>query len=377
MNKTPSIVEQRLLFEGTAEPGPGHNLALPNLAACPDGSILLAHRAGTRKNSGDGAQRLWRSRDDGATWQSEPFPFRRTPSGREAQFRTSAMSRIGPNRLALLLTWLDHPPGDSQLVNPATEGLLPVHIGWGFSDDSGITWSELREIDPAPLVQACGNGPMAADRSGRLFVAFETYKHWDDSSPWSARSAFTASDDGGRSWQPARIVAGDPTHFRHYWDQHLHVLRDGTLIDVMWRDDRRQVGRSEICFARSPDGGRSWSEAASTGIAGQFSTMIERSDGSFVMVYVRRGGEPSIRLRLLEPGLRSWGERDHFILYGQSHDDVARFESASFTQYLTGMVDWSFGWPTLLELPGGDLLVGYYVGASERSSIHLARVRLD
>lgn len=64
------------------------------------------------------------------------------------------------------------------------------------------------------------------------------------------------SVDDGRTWQPPQIVAADPEQFVFYWDQHVHQLQDGTVIDMPWVDDRRKPSRSEIFLVRSVDGGR-------------------------------------------------------------------------------------------------------------------------
>lgn len=372
------ITDRRLLFEGALAPGPAHNLAFPSLLICPDGSILLAHRVGRTKNSADGTQRLWRSGDAGVRWQPVRFPFLATPAGQPGEFRTLALSRIGPTRIAMLLTWIDHPvgKGDVPLSNAITGGLLPIHIGWSYSDDSGSTWSELGEIKPAPLVQPCGNGAMLRMSDGRLMVAFETYKEFDDPAPWSSRSVVMTSVDDGRTWQPPQIVAADPEQFVFYWDQHVHQLQDGTVIDMPWVDDRRKPSRSEIFLVRSVDGGRTWAKPEPTGISGQYSTVVELADGRLLLLYVQRTGEPSIRIRKSNDGGRSWDPTDSLVLHSQTADDLAAASKQSYEDYLRNMARWSFGWPTAVELPNGGLLVSYYVGEDDRSSVMLARVDL-
>jgi len=369
-------VHRQLLFEGTLSPGPTHNLALPSLLICPDGSILMAHRVGRHKNSADGTQRLWRSPDGGGTWSPLVFPFTRTPAGQPGEFRTAALSAISPDRIAMFITWIDHPvgKGDVPLCNAVTGGLLPIHIGWTSSTDNGSTWANLREIDPTPLVQPCGNRAMVRLDNGWLLAAFETYKHFDDPSPWSARSAVITSSDDGRTWNPPQVVGEDPAHFRFHWDQQVQRLRDGTLLALSWVDDKRKPGRSEIFLAHSPDCGRSWPNPKPTGISGQFSTLVELSDGRLLLLYVQRTGEPSIRIRVGKHGGRVWEPTDSLVLHSQTADDLAAAAKQSYEDYLRNMARWSFGWPTAIELPSGELLVSYYVGEDDRSSIMLARI---
>lgn len=370
------IENRRIFFEGSALPGPEHNAAFANLLRCPDGSLLLAHRIGTHKNSAAGAQRLWRSRDDGVTWTRVAFPFTQTSAGLPAELRTVAMSDLGSGKIALLLTWIEHPDDAATLVNPKTEGLLPIHIGWSSSLDSGSTWTPLAEIPVAPLVQPAGNGPMIRLPDGGLVVAFETYKHYDDPMPWSSSSAIAISADEGRTWK-SKVVAIDPSHGISYYDQHLHALSDGTLLNMMWVDDRRKPGISEIWAMKSGDFGRSWSVPAPTGIEGQFSTALALRDGRLLMLYVVRHGAPAIRMALGSPDGREWEAREDWVFYSHGGDDLARAKGGGYAAYLQNMATWTFGWPSLELLADGSVLAGYYTGEGDRTSVWLARIAVE
>src|SRR5687767_4554101 len=85
--------------------GESRNCALASLVHYAGDTLLLTHRAGSTKTSADGTQHMWRSADAGHTWRRVVFPFSRTPSGNEGELRTAELSRLGPNRLAMLLTW--------------------------------------------------------------------------------------------------------------------------------------------------------------------------------------------------------------------------------------------------------------------------------
>ena len=47
----------------------------PRIARLADGTILLSHRAGTRRESADGRPHFLRSRDEGRTWEDLGRPF--------------------------------------------------------------------------------------------------------------------------------------------------------------------------------------------------------------------------------------------------------------------------------------------------------------
>src|ERR1043166_836753 len=242
--QSPSIQQLGIFCEGSPSPGPTHNVGFPNLFRCADDSLLLVHRVGAQKNSPVGELWLWRSRDEGKSWNRVPFSSK-TPEGKLADFRPASISDIGRGQITMLLTWIDHPDDSPLLVNPKTEGLLPVHIGWMTSSDNGDTWTTLREIDVAPLLQPAGNGQMLRLPNNDLLVPFETYKHFDDPSPWSANSAMAISDDDGKTWTSRNIVE-DAAHQISYFDPHVYPTRDGALFNLMWADDRRKAGASEI-----------------------------------------------------------------------------------------------------------------------------------
>ncbi len=354
------ISERRILCEGSSAPGPLHNAALPSLLRCPDGSLLLAHRIGTHKNSADGTHWLWRSRDDGATWTRVPFAI-----DQSGELRVATLSDIGGGQIALLLTWLDHPDDVSPLLNATTEGLLPIHIGWMTSADNGEHWTELRPMDVA--AQPAGNGPLRRLPNGDLLVAFETYKHYDDPSPWSANAGIAWSSDAGRTWQ-TQIIAADPAHRYSYFDQHVHVLADGSLLDVLWVDDRQKPGASAVHWLRSTDNGRSWSPPAPTGLEGQYATLIELRDGRVLLFYVVRHGDSAIKIAV--------DYREVGVLYSQTANDLARVKNQGFTAHLQNMAQWTFGWPAAVELRDGSVLAAYYAGEGDRSSVYLARIEI-
>lgn len=370
------LVERKLLVKGTYEPSPQANAALPSMLNCSNGVLLLVYRSGTQKNTADGTLCLLRSEDHGANWSPVRMNWPQPDQAELREYRTGALSHIGKNRIAMVVTWLDHVDQESPIANAETGGLVPVAIGWIESTDKGLTWSDIRPISTAPQVQACGNGAMTRLPDGQLAVAFETYKHWDDCTPWSARAFIVKSSDDGKTWDAPIVIAADDAHHRHYWDQTLHTLADGTLLSVGWMDDDRNIGQSQITAARSRDNGATWSNCEPLGIAGQFAELVTLPDGHLVMVYVLRAGDPSLRMRVLMPDGQLLADPDEFILYSQLRDDNAAADKAGFGEYMQSMGTWSFGWPSIIHLDDGSLLSAYYVGQGHQSSIWLARLRI-
>jgi sialidase-1 len=366
------VTRRETLFEDKNPGSCHHNAAFPSLVRCPDGSILLAHRVGSKKNSADGTQSLWRF--DGRQWQRQDLELScALPPLRE--LRTAALSNLGDDKLSMLLTWIDHPNVSSPISNPDTEGLLPIQIGFTVSNDSGVTWSQVSEIPVHPFEQPCGNGPVRRGRDGRWVAAFEIYKHYADPSPWSSRAATVCSLDHGRTWRRPRVLAEDPALQICYWDLHLVTLKDGRLLGLGWLDDRRQPGRSVTYWIESSDG-EAWSSPRSTGIEGQFIDLLEMADGRVVLCYVTRTGRPAIRIRVTNADPSAWTKAaDHFV-YEQDRDDLRDAASGGFGNYLQGMSRWSFGWPSIVPLDENRLLVAFYSGWEDFSGIQLAEIEL-
>jgi sialidase-1 len=368
-----SVTHRATLFEDRNSDSRYHNAAFPSLVRCPDGSILLAHRVGSKKNSADGKQLLWRF--DGREWQRQSLQLScALPPLRE--LRTAALSNLGDEKLSMLVTWIDHPDPSCPIANPETEGLLPVHIGFTVSADSGVTWSPVSEIPVHPLEQPCGNGPVRRGQDGRWVAAFEVYKHYADASPWSARAAAVCSLDNGCTWLSPQIIAQDPALQICYWDLHLVTLKEGRWLGLGWLDDRQHPGQSATYWVQSTDG-ENWSPPRKTGIEGQFIDLLELPDGRLILCYVTRAEHPAIRIRVVDADPLSWPEAvDHFV-YEQDRNDLADADRGSFGDYLRGMSQWSFGWPSLLLLDEDRLLVAFYSGGDDFSGIRLAEVRLS
>ena len=122
-------------------------------------------------------------------------------------------------------------------------------------------------------------------------AAFETYKHYDDRSPWSARSAYVLSDDDGETWVP-RIAVEDPAHRLCYWDHHFHLLNGGNVLAVGWIDDKGRPETIRISSFISRDQGESWTVPRTLEFQGGYSDLMQIPGGPLALIYVVRGENP-------------------------------------------------------------------------------------
>jgi len=171
----------------------------------------------------------------------------------------------------------------TQSLTAATGGAAPVFatspagrlaVAWVSAPDAGIdgrlfvrsdltqansTPVELR--DPLGSLSIYGEVPpkIAFAPNGTLYAAYLVTKvvpgvRW----PRNALR-FAVSKNGGAQWDAPTTVTGDSV-FGSYDDHALHVAPDGTIY-LSWLAEMRH-DMSHTFFARSVDGGRTWSKPA-------------------------------------------------------------------------------------------------------------------
>ncbi|MGH8580420.1 MAG: exo-alpha-sialidase [Gammaproteobacteria bacterium] len=129
------------------------------------------------------------------------------------------------------------------------------------SDDGGHTWSEPAAIytGKAPLNQSIhrGNDVQIAAAGKRLVAVWQV-----PGSGFNGRGplATAISSDGGDTWVSGPNPADDANHDDHAFVD-LGADRKGRF-HLVWLDNRGQERSKGLRYARSADGGRSWSRNA-------------------------------------------------------------------------------------------------------------------
>jgi hypothetical protein len=214
----------------------------PVAAASPDGEVYVAWM-GNRSDNGDDAIILSRSTDGGAT-----FPHDRnvvvatdtergsTPAMNVRGLRLTPSIDVdrsnGPHRGRIYVAW-------SQLVNRAPTIVL------AHSDDRGKTWSEPREVSPAPGADSSDpntqvdqiHPAVAVDPTdGTVVLTFRDTRYDSGADRRRATDVFlTYSRDGGDTFAPALRVTPESTSL--YCHDRSNCLAEGV--------DRVQFGEYE------------------------------------------------------------------------------------------------------------------------------------
>lgn len=129
-------------------------------------------------------------------------------------------------------------------------------IYFSASADGGKTWQANVRIDDDQTGQEQSDGVLMATTRGGL------YAFWaDNREPKTLFDIYcSSSDDGGKTWRPSRKVNDDTTH--SFQITPAAVVDSQGVLDVVWRDYRDKGASGDllanIYFARSEDGGKSW-----------------------------------------------------------------------------------------------------------------------
>lgn len=329
---------------------PGRHIGWPTVCVRKDGELLAVF-------SGDrdehvcpwGKVQMVRSKDAGATWTpavniaNTPLDDRdagiiELPNGDlvAAWFTSVAYQGSISDRAKLkpgsprFFWWLHH------------EKLMPeVKQEWlGYftirSADGGKTWEKpVRSPGTAP------HGPIAL-KDGRLLYVGITYGGTKTMHSGERHEVTVAeSRDQARSWQqisviplPESVKPGD------FHEPHAVETADGRIVAQIRYHGKGQGANVRMWQSESADGGKSWSVAGETELAGLPPHLIRLRNGKLVTVYGRRFG--------------AFGE------YACVSDDHGRTWDVANEIKLAGCFLSDLGYPASAQLPDGSILTVYY-----------------
>ena len=158
------------------------------------------------------------------------------------------------------------------------------------SRDGGRTWGPIKTLQRDTTATMFNDKEsITADPTNSQFV----YAVWDrlqvqnpnvPTSPFSGDTLFARSTDGGRTWEPTRIILDFPDNSRiQSLGNQIVVLGDGTLVNVF---NLIQQGVPFVAVQRSTNRGETWSQPIIVDVlfssATQGQGVIDPSDGHAV-----------------------------------------------------------------------------------------------
>ena len=372
-----------VVYEAPAGDPYGHACE-PRIVRLADRTILLSHRAGTRRESADGRPHVLRSRDEGRTWEDLGRPFDDVIE-RGWDLRGAGFTQLASGRVLAVIIGLDKRL-DRPVYNPDGEGLVPIANFFARSDDAGSTWSPAWRLTGQPIPQTASQGLLALP-GGDVLMTFETFKEYEEPGPWRYQGGMLRSHDEGRTWGEQVISAasdfeGDP-HDTMWWDPRIARLADGTLVQFYYAFRHRTSGEGPVHAAWSMDEGRTWTPPTPTALWGQatYPIALPAAPGGagrrVIAFQQRRTGSGTMRAFYSSDGGRTFDPTSETVVYehGQTSAGAADGSLSSF-DYLISMDRFTFGHPCGVPLGPDRALAIWYSGGLLRTAIHAAELRV-
>lgn len=339
----------------------GHYRGWPTLTRRKNGELLLVCSGGREDHVCPfGRVELQRSQDEGRTWSFPRVVMDGPIDDRDAGVLETANGSI----LITTFTSLAYEPilheREKTRIWPAeklqkwqaahnrvsADGRKAALGVWMIrSTDGGVTFSR----PYSPLVNS-PHGPVQLS-DGRLLYAGKELWHGDN------RIGVSISRDDGQTWQwlaPIPTCPGD-SH-ENYHELHAVEAAIGKLIVHIRNHNANNSGETLQC--ESDDGGTTWSTPHSIGVWGLPSHLLRLADDRLLMTYGHRRKPLGNQARVSENHGKTWSEPMIISGDGTSGD---------------------LGYPTSVQLPGGDLLSVWYerIAGSDKAVLRQARWKIS
>jgi len=376
------LVESGYVYDGRLAPPHRRSCAFTTITLLQDGTALASGRWGSDRDSLDGHECVFASRDQGRTWELRWDGYGRGAweDGTPGEVKGLAIAETAPGQLWATGLWVNRSDPALPFVNPQTQGLLPMRVFHTLSADGGHTWGPRQRMDTAPHP---GASPVSSGvlrlPGGALAQPYEHWKEYGD--PGSARPAayLRLSRDEGATWPEYLGVATHPENLLYYWDQRLAAHPEtGALVAMFWTHDPQARADRDVYIAWGTAQGRQWSAPMGTGLPGQHCQPLPLGGGRLLALYARRGHPPGIAASVSADFGRNWDRRRDLMVYDSAagaEPGVGRPRSQA--ELWGDMEAWRFGHPRGVLLPDGEVLAVFYAGDDQVKSARWARLAID
>jgi hypothetical protein len=369
---------QTIIYDASRRPADEQVASFVSLRRLSSGALVCGFQLGPAKHAVTSTIRFCRSEDNGHSWQELPAVFQTELSGVPGSLSSGEIVEVSPQHLLLYATWFDRSDPDRPLFDPETQGILHSRQLLAESLDDGTTWSDWREISTPNLSGCSGTGPIRQWSDGRIGLAFESYKEFDDPEPAEHGAWLMVSSDGGKSFGAPFLVARHPENRIYYWDQRVcSGSGDDDSIALFWTHDLRDERDLSVHMSRfSLNSSQTAAVITDTGITGQIAAPLMLPDGRLLAFVVDRSGPMTMKLWQSSDEGRTWPADDSLLVY-QHHEQAALSQGSSeidYSEYWDDMLRWSFGHPAICRTADGQVLLAFYAGVPNCLSIHCATV---
>lgn len=340
----------------------------PTIARLGDGTLLAAFDLGEAIESLDYRTYTSRSHDGGHTWDTpkrlfeDNHPRRAIHTVRIRRLKDGSLIGFGAR------AYRDDP--EEGLTNRANLGYVPMDLILLRSSDEGASWQGPQVIEPplvGPSFEVCH--PIMELADGRWLAPTATWKGWDGSAPNGMKAIALVSHDRGKTWPEWIDVVDQWASGIVSWELGMCELPGGRLLGVVWCLDDK-AGRSlPNKFALSRDG-RTFGPPRANGLRGETAKLLTHSTGNVVCLY-RRLDQPGLWANLVRIEGDNWNNvAETAVWQGPSSGMKGEGKAADELSSL------KFGFPTMIELPDGDVFAVFWCLDNCLYSIRWAKLRI-
>jgi len=324
----------------------------PSLVRLDDGTLLAGFDLGQAVESLDYRTYTARSRDGGRTWD-EPRPLFEDPVCRRAT-HSVRLSRVRDGTVVAFGGRYYRDDPEEGLTNRANLGYVPMDLILLRSRDGGATWDGPTTIDPplvGPAFETCHS--IVELRDGRWLGPTATWKSWEGEAPNGLQAIALVSHDRGKTWPEWISVVNQYDRRVISWEQGLTQLADRRLLAVVWSFDETSGRTLPNRYALSADG-RTFAAPRENGLRGETAKLLTLADGRVLCMY-RRTDRPGLWATLVRVEGEDWVNVAETPVW-QGVASGMRGQGAAGDE-LSAL---KFGFPSMVELPGGDVLTVFW-----------------
>jgi len=331
--------------------------AFPQAAELDDGSLICAYSNAGGQFATSGTD--WARSVNGIDWQVEGTLLGASVDPPSTNFLKASRSIDGSTLFAYGAR--SSQTGDLKFGERWSDAVFCTSV------DGGRTWSDAVVI-PMPTKALEISHGMLAVSSERLLAPAATI----EPGRLGERVIVAISDDAGGTWPRLSTAMQDPEGLLGYLEQKLVVLPDGRVLVTAWTVTLDGLVDQPNSFALSSNGGETWSSPASMGIMGQTLSVVGLADGRLLIVYNRRYGRQGIVAALGRLEADKWTVDEETLLY----DAQRAREERRHDEGVEEMLDFEFGFPTIVVRRDGTHLVTYWSVQDGRCGVRSAVVQI-
>ena len=327
----------------------------PSVCQLANGEMLATVALGEAFEAVNVNTNILRSTDNGETWQLEGPVY---PGTKDRI--TSNTSRITamPNGEVVVFMCRDdrtERPEDGA-SNPENLGHLQTEFLIFRSSEEGRNWRGPEAIEEplvGPSFEICC--PITPLKDGRWLLPTSTWRGWNGDCPNGLMMVAFVSHDRGKSWPEYMQVMRDPAQNIWYWESKIVECADGRLLAIAWAYDEAEKKDRPNQYALSSDGGKTWSQPASTGLLGQTATPFVLEDDRILTVY-RRMDKTGLWANLSHLEGDEWVNDSCIPLWGAKVSGLTSTSEAMADNFAV----LRFGAPCIMRLQDGTIYVAFW-----------------